>query len=192
MNKEELMNKYLEKKDFYISEHFNLDYGFNASWALDLPMGEMGYKDSDWYTPGLLEIYREDNAWKIHSMNIVSLYKEKGIDYTLDVLEEYTKQLKKVLFTDIKNTPRSNISEVKQEGLNRIIVLIYESENIWKTTIGFKYSYFFIREEMGLDFFSMVYEQNIIEGTLEELKDKVSSKRNIVSEFDFYLKWDWS
>lgn len=190
--KEKLKNKYLGKKDFYLSEHFDKDEGFNASWALDLPMGEMGYKYSDWYIPGLLEIYRENNIWKIDEMNLIDLFKEKGMNYTETDAKEYAKQLKEVLIKDIKNTPRSSVSAIKKEGLDKIIVLIYESENIWKKILGYKYSYFFIREETGLDFFSMVYNKKIIEGSLDELLSIISNKKNIVERFEIYSKWEWS
>ena len=186
------MDKYLEKKDFYLSEKFYNEYGFNASWALDLPMSEMGYKESDWYIPGQLEIYREDSAFKINKMNIIDLYKEQGIDFTEKDISKYTEQLKSTLLRDISNTPKSNVSEKENSKLDKIIVLIYESTDIWKQILGLKYSYFFIREEKELNFFSMVYKKKIIEGSLSELIALISSEKNIVSRFEIYSKWEWS
>ena len=186
------MDKYLEKKDFYLSEKFYNDYGFNASWALDPPMSEMGYKESDWYIPGQLEIYREDSAFKINKMNIIDLYKEQGIDFTEKDISKYTEQLKSTLLRDISNTPKSNVSEKENSKLDKIIVLIYESTDIWKQILGLKYSYFFIREEKELNFFSMVYKKKIIEGSLSELIALISSEKNIVSRFEIYSKWEWS
>jgi hypothetical protein len=183
-----------EKKSFYLGEKFYKDLGFNASWGLDLPMGEMQYKEITWYTPGDLKIYREDNAWKIHEMNIIRLYKEQGIDYSEQDLETYIKELKNTIIEDIKSTfkfaKNSKISTEYDSNLNEIIVLIFENQNIWKKAIGLKYGYFFIREEKDYCY-SMVYNKKIFEGTLEELKGFFKSKKNVVGEFKFYLKWDW-
>lgn len=190
--KDRLMDKYLEKKDFYMEEKFYEDVGFNASWALDLPMGDALFKLSDWYIPGDLQRYRDDSSWELENMNIINAYKRKGINYAETDVDKYTAQLKKVLLEDIRSTPMSHVSETKKDGLDRIVVLIYEAQGIWRKTAGFKYCYFFIREETGLGFFSAVYDQEIIEGSLDELVAMISEKKKVVSRFEIYSRWEWS
>ena len=142
----------------------------------------------------IFTIRNQNNAWKIHKMNIIRLYKEQGIDYSEQDLETYIKELKNTIIEDIKSTfkfaKNSKISTEYDSNLNEIIVLIFENQNIWKKAIGLKYGYFFIREEKDYCY-SMVYNKKIFEGTLEELKGFFKSKKNVVGEFKFYLKWDW-
>lgn len=185
---------YKKKKNFYINEKYFLDIGFNASWGLDLPMGDMQYRKNTWYTPGDLKIYREDDAFKIDEMNIIDLYNEQGFDVSEIKADIYIKKLKKTLIEDLKSifeyTENSHISEKPEPNLNEIVVLVYENQNIWKKKAGLKYGYFFIREEKGL-FYSMAFNGKIYEGSLEELKTIISERKKIVGEFNFFLKWNW-
>jgi hypothetical protein len=127
-------------------------------------------------------------------MNYIDLYKRHGMDYSEQNLDKYLNGLKKILFRDIidivKKTSGSCFSETKKNELNEITVLIYESQDVWKRIAGYKYNYFFIREEKNYCY-SMVLNRRIYEGTLDELKSIVSSLRTVVAEFTFYLKWGW-
>lgn len=185
---------YKKKKSFYLNEFFFLDIGFNASWGLDLPMGDMQYKNLTWYIPGDLKIYREDDSFKIDEMNIIDLYNEQGFDFSEKRLDVYIKKLKTTLLEDLKSifkfAENSKVSEEIEPDLNEIVVLIYENQNIWKREAGLKYGYFFLREEKGL-FYSMAYNGKIYEGSLEKLKEIISERKNIVGEFNFFLKWSW-
>ena len=191
MNAEDI---YKEKKTFYMDEKFYNDIGFNASWGLNLPAGEMGYKEFTWYTPGDVKIYREDNAWKMDEMNIIRLYKEQGMDLTEKIVDIFIKNLKNTLFEDIKSlfkfAANSKFTEIYDSTLNEVVVLVYENQSIWKKSVGIKYGYFFIREEKGL-FYSMAFNGKIYEGSLEELKTIISERKKIVGEFNFFLKWNW-
>lgn len=193
-----LQDKYYEKKHFYMGEKFYEDVGFNASWGIDMPMSDMRYKLTTWYVPGDLRRYREEDPSKVEVIGLINVYKQKGVNYAETDVEKFTAQLKKVLIEDIRSTPdtestlESNVSETKKDDMDRVVVLIYESESVWKKILGLKYSYFFIREETGLGFFSMAYNQEIIEGSLEELVEMIAKKKKVVSQFEVYVKWSWS
>lgn len=190
--KKNLLRLYNLKKETFL-QHNEFDSGINASWAIALPYGETGYKRYEWYIPGLLEVYRAEDSGKLEKdMSLSEKFKTFGIDYAEQDLETFIKMLKHGLKIDLEKSPKACVKYEKDDDLSEIIVLVYEAESFLARTAGYKYRYFFIREEKGLGFYSAVAGNwNFIEGTKEELVKIVFKEKKVAAQFSFYLKWEW-
>lgn len=167
--------------------------GKNAAWGICLLYGEVGFKYPNWYMPGLLEIYRQEEAGQFdNNMSLYSEFKMLGIDYTEKDLNCFINMIKHGLKLDLEKSPKAILRYEKDENLNEIIILIFEAESFIAKAVGYKYRYFFIREEKGLGIYSTVVGNwNFIEGSKKELIDYISAEKKIVAQFSFYLSWEW-
>lgn len=190
------MNKYLEfyklKKETFLTNN-RYDIGKNAAWGIGLPYGELGYKYNNWYIPGLLEIYRKDELFFFkEETTLYDKFKKLKIDFAEQDLDCFIRMIKHGLKIDLSKSPKATFSFDKNNKLSEIIVLIYKSKSSIANSVGFKYRYFFIREEKLLNFYSTVVDNwCFLEGSKEKLIDLFSQEKTILSQFSFYLSWEW-
>lgn len=164
---------YENRKQMYLNPAYVKSVGMNAAWVFPF------YKSYDWwYIPG-------GARSPAHSY-----------DYEVNVKINYRETDSQKFANDLINAVKEDLSYWKYKVADTIVddeyseiaVYVYETNSFFSVSLGYRYRYFFIRQEPFLKFYSMLYDGKIYEGFKDELLAVLKLDRNLLTTASFYWK----
>ena len=167
---------YERRKELYLQPKYLRSIGTNAAWIFPLLFTDKYY--DWWYVPGGARSQVYSYTYEKHDK----------INYRDESAQAFADSLVGAVKKDLSYW-KYKVSDNNADGNYwEITVYIYESNSFFLSELGYRYRYFFIRQEPFLKFYSMLYDGKIYEGHKEELASILKTKRNIIASASIFWK----
>lgn len=166
---------YESRKETYLRPEYLRNVGANAAWCFPT----LYHKSYDWwYIPG-------GARSPVHS---VDYEKNVKINFRETDGKEFANSLIDATKKDFAYWKYKVADTAVDKEYAEVVVYVYETNSFFASELGYKYRYFFIRQEPFLNFYSMLYDEIIYEGFKEELVSILEKKHKLLATSSFYWK----
>ncbi len=166
---------YERRKKTFLEPKYIRTTGTNAAWCYPL----LNYRSYDWwYIPGgaRAPVHSAD-----YEKNVKINFRETDSKKFADSLIDATKK-------DFAYWKYKVADIAVDKDYSEVVVYVYETNSFFCSELGYKYRYFFIRQEPFLKFYSMLYNETIYEGFKEELVSILEKEHKLLATASFYWK----